>query len=73
VHVVLLQLKQSCLMLIVHHPPATQHSQSQDMTCCAKCQAKTCAETSCDSQIAQRMLAVTVGVIVLSACILPGQ
>jgi len=26
VHVVLLQLKQSCLMLIVHHPPATQHS-----------------------------------------------
>lgn len=37
VHVVLLQLKQSCLMLIVHHPPATQHSQSQDMTYCAKC------------------------------------
>ena len=37
VHIVLLQLKQSCLMLIVHHPPATQHLKSQNMTCCAKC------------------------------------
>lgn len=41
VHVVLLQLKQSCLMLVVHHPPATQQAPSQDMTYCAKCLAKT--------------------------------
>lgn len=41
VHVVLLQLKQSCLMLIVHHPPAARHLQSQEMTYCAKCFAPT--------------------------------
>ena len=80
VHVVLLQLKQSCLMLIVHHPPATQHSQSQDMTYCAKCFAPRPVQTlleihnlfACCQALALAGIGTDIG-IVLFAYILPGH